>query len=265
VNARGSVVGLCAALLAASACVPHAASALPTPIPQRSQTPPPDLALPSPTPVPLLVSGQVIDLERGYLVFASGDAFRLSKDARIVDSATGAAPTYDVVPGVYAVASLDPMSAQITLVRTSLSALAVGTPAAQIPRRFVAIASSPQPNPDLAPPQGVYTSRLSRNTLVTFTVQVPPNTPFADDVYMTTDTSGWNPQAIKMQRVDGLHFRIELSLAGGTRIAYLFTRGTWGTVERDRAGLERSARRIFVSGADQQLVDAQIFRWADLP
>ena len=41
-------------------------------------------------------------------------------------------------------------------------------------------------------------------TAVTLVVEVPANTPFTDDVYVATDTSGWNPQAIRMQRVDGV-------------------------------------------------------------
>jgi len=244
---------------------PAVVQALPTPIPHPSQTPPPDLAQPSPTALPLLINGQIVDVELGFIVFSSGDAFRLAPASAFVDDATGLKPHYEIGPGVFAVAALDPATAQVTRVRTSLHPLAQGTPAAQIPRQYVVEASSPQPNPDLAPPTGIYSSRLSTKTQVAFTVQVPPDTPFTDSVYMATDTSGWNPQAIKLQRVDGLHFRTLIELPGGTAFSYLFTRGSWQNVERDQAGLERKARRIFVTGADSQIVYAQVYRWADLP
>jgi hypothetical protein len=135
---------------------------------------------------------------------------------------------------------------------------------AQVPRRYVVAASSPKPNPDLAPP-AIVTSAFSKTVGVTVTAFVPPETPFRDDVYMATDTSGWNPQAIKMQRLDGVHFRIQMDLQRGTEIHYLFTRGTWNTVERDRSGLQRKPRRLFVPGGDVHTIDATIYRWADLP
>ena len=245
---------------------PTLSFALPTPIPHPSQTPPPDLAQPSPTPLPLLINGQVIDIERGFIVFSSGDAFRLAPSASFVDAATGAVPRYPLLPGIFAVAALDPNTARITQVRTSLHPLPMGTPAAQIPHQYVAEASTPQPNPDLVPPKGLYATRLSGGmTQVAFTVEVPPDTPFTDSVYMATDTSAWNPQAVKMQRIDGRHFRIQMRLPGGTRFSYLFTRGAWSNAERDRAGLERSPRRLLVSGADVQIIDATVYRWADLP
>lgn len=251
------------ALTATSITQPTFAAGTATPAPL--QTAPPDMAAPSPTPLPLLVSGQLIDLERGYVVFASGDAFKLASDAAIVDDASGLAPTYSVAPGIYAVAALDARSGFVVGLRTSRRPLAVGTPVAQVPRRYVVVASSPKPNPDLAPPRALYTSQLSKTVGVTITVAVPPETPFVNDVYMATDTSGWNPQAIKLQRLDGLHFRIELEMHGGTQIHYLFTRGTWSTVERDRSGLQRKARTLFVPGGDAQVIDATVYRWADLP
>lgn len=241
------------------------AAAASTPIPHPAQTAPPELAAPSPTPLPLLINGQVVDFERGYIVFSSGDAFRVAPEARTVDAATGAQPTYAIEPGIFAVAVLEPSSALVTLIRTSRRPLPQGTPAAQIPRQYVAAASSPKPNPDLVPRRSLFESRLSHATLVTITVQVPPNTPFTDDVYLATDTSGWNAQAIKMQRVDGLHFRIQSNLAAGTEFRFLFTRGTWKTVERDQAGLQRRPRTLFASGGDVQVIDATVYRWADLP
>jgi hypothetical protein len=260
--ARRLVAAIAASIV--SVALPLAAAALPTPIPQPSQTAPPDIAAPTATPVPLLINGQVIDFERGYIVFASGDAFKVAGNVSLVDEATGAAPAYSIEPGIFAVAYLDTASATVTSVHFSRKPLPQGTPSADVPRKYVAQLSSPQPNPDLVPRAATFQSKLSTDTLVRITVQVPPNTPFTDDVYITTDTSGWNPQAIKMQKADGLHYYIEVRLKTGTEFHYLFTRGSWKSAERDRAGLERKPRSLVIEGADAMRIDPTVYRWADL-
>ena len=242
---------------------PTLAYARATPIPQASQTPPPDVTA---TPAPQLsrYSGQLLDLERGYVVFSTGDALRVSPDISIVDDDTNVAPTYPIEPGLYAIAVVSP-DGLVTSLRVAHSPRPNATPIADVPRAFVSAASSPQPNPDLVPPKSRYTSKLSPAVQVTITVLVPPNTPFDADVYIATDTSGWNAQAIKMQRVDGRHFRIVSQLQGGTDFHYLFTRGSWSNVERARSGLQREARDLVVEGGDALDVAATVARWADLP
>ena len=217
------------------------------------------------TAAPLSVSGQLVDLEKGYVVFSSGDAFKLAPDVAIVDDATNLPPPYPVEPGLYALASLDPSTATVTSIRLSRTPLPGGTPAASIPHEYVAEVSSPQPNPELEPPRAIYTSKLSADVLVTITVQVPAETPFLDAIYIATDSSDWNAQAIAMQRIDGRHFQISIRLKGGTEFHYLFTRGSWKTVERDRSGLQRTARLLSVPGGDSMLVNATVYRWADIP
>jgi hypothetical protein len=265
---RALAIGWCLTVIFASAGIAKTNTTPPQQIaaaPAATQTAPPDVAAPSPAPLGLEFNGQVIDIERGYVVFSSGDALRLARAVSIKDAATNVAPTYKLAPGFYAVATIDQSTGEVSALRTSLKALPGGTAVALVPRRYVIAASSPKPNPDLAPHHATFTSALSKKVTVSVTVQVPPNTPFTDDVYMTTDTSGWNAQAIKMQRVDGLHFSIQMDLAGGTVIHYLFTRGNWTTVERDRAGLQRKPRSLDIEGGDSQIVDATVFRWADLP
>lgn len=254
---------LACAVLCAYFCI-AAAEATWAQSPFPSQTPPPDLAAPSPTPTPLALAGQVIDLERGYVVFSTGDALKMAPQARIVDLQSGGPPTYELLPGFFALASLDPQTGLVTTLQTSQRPIASGTPVAQVPRRYVIAASSPKPNPDLIPRQAILSSVLSKTVSVTVTVQVPANTPFADDVYMATDSSGWNPQAIKMQRIDGLHFRIITEWKGGTDFHYLFTRGSWNSVERERSGLQRKPRELFVPGGDALIIDATVYRWADI-
>jgi hypothetical protein len=236
-----------------------------TPVPRPSQTAPPDAAAPSPTIQPLRIGGQIVDYERGYIVFASGDAFKLAPTVVAQDAKTGMPPVFSIDPGVYAVATLNLPSGLVTSVRVSRTPLAEGTPAAQVPRRYVLTVSTPQPNQDLYPAKSIYSSPLTPTETVTVVVQVPANTPYTDDVFLATDTSGWNPQAIKTQRMDGLHFRIQFELKGGTDFHYLFTRGSWQTVERDRAGLARKPRDLYVAGGAAQDLEATVFRWADIP
>ena len=73
---------------------------------------------------------------------------------------------------------------------------------------------------------------------VNFTVQVPARTPLTDMVYMATDQSNWNPQAILMNRVDALHYRILRVFASGTKLLFIFTRGSWNSAERGADGLQ---------------------------
>ena len=244
---------------------PPSANALPTPIPQATQTPPPDLAAPSATPLPLQVSGQVIDIERGFIVFTTGDALRLADNATFIDAASGATLPSTPAPGIYALATIDTSSGVVTSVRFAHAPIAEGTPVADVPRKYVVQVSPTQPNPELIPPKSAYTAKLTHDTLVRITVQVPPNTPFVDDVFMTTDTSGWNPQAVKMLRQDATHFFIEMRLRTGSEFHFLFTRGSWNKAERDRNGLERDARDLYVEGSDLLRVDSTVYRWADLP
>ncbi|HYK54192.1 MAG TPA: hypothetical protein VEV38_11730 [Candidatus Eremiobacteraceae bacterium] len=237
------------------------ASASPAATASPSATPTPSA---NPTSLPVIASGQIVDLERGYIVLATGDAFKLDPAVRIIDDKTGAAPSYAIVPGVFGSITIDQATALVTDVRTSLEPLAEGIQVAQIPRALVSVASSPQPNPDLAPPPVMLRSQLSSAVRVTIDVEVPPETPLTDDIYITTDSSGWNAQAIKMQKVDGRHFRIQVDLKGGTQFRYLFTRGSWQSVERARSGLARDPRTLFVPGGDSMVLDATVYRWADI-
>ena len=217
------------------------------------------------TPASLVVAyGQLADLERGYAVFTTGDAFRVAPDAAIADAATNTSPLYTVGAGTYAVIALDPATGLVTAIHTSPHPLRTGIPVAQVPRTFAVATSPHQTNPELAPPPVVYHSQLSVDVLVTIEVEVPPQTPYEDPVFIATDSSGWNAQAIAMQRVDGRHFRIRIHLKPGTEFRYVFTRGSWQSVEREQSGLERKPRTLYVPGGDSMVVSATIYRWADI-
>jgi hypothetical protein len=99
--------------------------------------------------------------------------------------------------------------------------------------------------------------------LVTFTAEVPPNTPFTATVYITTDQSGWNAQAIPMDRIDTLHYQITRRLNSGTVFRYLYDRGSFQSVEVGENGLQRTPRQIVVTDADVRVVTDKVFSWID--
>lgn len=243
------------AAIAVAAIVWRLCMADPTPSPSPSATPQPNADF----------AGQVLDVERGYIVFASGDALRLAADAQFVDARSGVAHAASVEPGQFADVTLD-QTGLVTIVRVSDEPISSAKPIAMIPRQYVAQASPPYPNPDLIPsPKMFPVSKLSPEESVTITVEIPPQTPFSDAVYIATDSSGWNPQAVKMQRIDGRHFRVSMDVAPGTQFRYLFTRGSWPTVESDDAGLRRKPRVLVAQGAVSLVVDATVQRWVDVP
>jgi hypothetical protein len=236
---------------------------------KTAPSPPPATASPSPSPsatavMPEVYSGQLIDLEKGYAVFSNGDALRLASDATIADAASHA-PMTTVQPGQFGLATVNAAGAIASLL-ISDAPFATGSPIDDIPRSYVVQLSPAQPNQDLAsniPP--ITPSTLSKTEVVTITAFVPPETPFTDDIYIATDTSGWNPQAVKMERIDGRRFRVSMDVMPGTQFHYLFTRGSWSTEESDAAGLRRQPRVLYATGGVALDVDATVQRWIDLP
>jgi pullulanase len=99
--------------------------------------------------------------------------------------------------------------------------------------------------------------------LVTFTVQVPPRTPFGDTVYLATDISGWSATAIRMDRIDALHYRVTQTFKSGTHFLYRYTRGSWQSAERGQNGLEVPPREFLVRNADTQSVTNVVYHWGD--
>ena len=225
------------------------------------------IAAASPSPTPSATPGgvyaaQAIDLERGYIVFAGGDALKIAAGAPVIDAGSGATAAFD--PGMYAQVTLD-ATGLVTMGRLAQAPI-TGAPETDVPRRFVVQASARFPNPDLIPPPRMYpASKLTRLEQITITVTEPPQTPFTDEVYIGTDTSGWNARAIRMQRIDGRRFRVTMEVAPGSQFHYLFTRGSWQTVETDAAGLRRAPRTLVAQGAASLVVDASVQRWIDLP
>ena len=101
---------------------------------------------------------------------------------------------------------------------------------------------------------------------VTFDVRVPANTPPSSTIYLATNAQTWTANAIRLTPQPGNRWTATVDLAGGTVLQYKYTRGSWGTGERDPAGAEIPNRTLTVTAsAKAQNVDDVVARWADLP
>jgi hypothetical protein len=216
----------------------------------------------------LIVSGQLLAYQGGFVFFTTGDGFRVAPNVAI-RNAGGSGPT-TIVPGarVWARAHFDP-NGTVTELDLSRQALPPEGSFDDVARFAVAL-SSPIPNPDLMPPSPLPGHTLAPNqhfsgkpVLVTFTVQVPPNTPFQATVYITTDVSGWNAQAIPMDRIDALHYQITRRINSGTIFRYLYDRGSFQSEEIAQNGMQRAPRELTVTDADVRSQRDVVFEWVD--
>ncbi len=217
----------------------------------------------------IVVTGQLLAYQDGYVFFTTGDGFHVAHDVVIHDAKTNG-PT-SIVPGprLYARATFD-ATGTVTQLDLSRSPLPPEGSFDDVSRFAVAL-SSPVPNPDLipttpAPGQSIapeFRHFSGRPVLVTFTTQVPPNTPFTATVYITTDASGWNAQAIPMDRIDTLHYQITRRLNSGTIFRYLYDRGSFQQVEVAQNGLQRVPREIVVTDADVRVIRDDVYAWID--
>jgi hypothetical protein len=210
----------------------------------------------SSVPQTQVVTAQILDYEKGYLFFTTGDGFHVSPNAVIVN---GPPATRE-----YARVTFD-ATGTITRIEVSKAKLPPEGDLAAI--HHFAIALSPaQPNPDLAAPQ---TGNLCSKTIggklvaISITVQVPATTALADTVYMTSDQSGWNPQAYRLDRIDALHYRALLRLYSGTVMHVLFDRGSTQTMQVQENGIEQQPYVLCIGDEDAQAFTRTVYRWAD--
>ncbi|GAC1596465.1 MAG: hypothetical protein NVS3B28_27980 [Candidatus Velthaea sp.] len=228
---------------------------------------PVDAQLPAPAPSPapsaalLKFTGQLLDVRAGYAYFTTGDAFAVDPAARITDYASGEVTTLSPSVKTYAVATLDPASGHIVGLALSKKRLAPSAEYAAA-KAYVVAASQTTAAAELAPRPGERPP-TGRPVAVTFFVQVPPATPLSDSVYITSDATGWVPNAMKMDRVDALHYRLTRTYASGTKFAYRYTRGSFNSVERGEDGLEGNPRQFFAREVDARRVDDIVYHWSD--
>lgn len=213
---------------------------------------------------PVRVTGQLLDYQQGYVFFTTGDGFKVSPAVQIVNYPNGV-PARKPRARDYVRATFD-ANGNVTELELSQKSLPQEGDLASV-HRFAIALSSPVPNPDLAvatpKANGFISSFSGKPVLVTFEVEVPPTTPLTAQVYITNDQSGWNPQAIPMDRVDVLHFRVTRRFRSGTEFNYLYTRGSLETEERGENNLERTPRSLIVTDADVRTITDTVYTWAD--
>jgi len=214
------------------------------------------------------ITGQLLAYQQGFVFFTSGNGFKVAPDVRIVDDATKSPTQLQPKPRIFARAVFND-AGQVAELDLSKAPLPLEPLSAQV-QSYVVAASPAYPNPDLSPQQtigttsnGVPQTFSGKMVLLQITVQVPPTTPLNAQVYMTTDTTSWNPQAIQMDRIDALHFRIVRRFASGTILHYLYTRGSMQNEERQENGLDAPAHSLIVTDADVRAVNDIVYRWAD--
>jgi hypothetical protein len=220
----------------------------------------------------VVVTGQLLDYESGFVFFTSGDGFRVSPAVTIKDAKTNGPTALVPSPRMWARATFD-STGTVTELDLSRSKLPAEGNLADVAHFAVAL-SPPLPNPDLSGPtpepgaSGATPAPQQhfsgKPVLVTFTVQVPPQTPFSSYVYITTDASGWNAQAIPLDRIDALHYNVTRRLNSGTVFHYLYDRGSFQQVELAQNGLQRKPRSIVVTDADVRVVRDTVYAWVDL-
>ncbi len=170
------------------------------------------------------------------LVVAGGGVLKLAEGATCAG----------VVPGRATAIALDAAG------RATPHALVAETkPSSAIPRSAYVLAPAVQADADA--------TQLVDATIDVF---VPPRTPPTDDIYISTDRSGWSPSEIRMDRVDARHYRLGLRLHRGARVLFRVTRGSYGTIERDAAMALPAAHVLRAEpGVDVTVVVAA---WADI-
>lgn len=208
-----------------------------------------------------VVTARILDYERGFIFFTTGDGFRVAPGVSIVRYGSGA-PAGTPHVRQYARVTFDD-SGVVTKIELSDAKLAPQGDLSAVHRFSVAL-STPVPNPELAnPPKTICHVQGGKRVTVTFNIEVPASTKITDSVYMTTDQSAWNPQAYRLDRVDALHYRTTLRLLSGTILQYLFDRGSARSVQVGENGIEAQPYTLCVGDADAQAVGKRVYRWGD--
>jgi hypothetical protein len=234
-------------------------------IPGASAAPAPNGAAPVPSPTPAALirfTGQLLDLRNGYVFFTTADAFKVSPALRVVDFDSGGPTALVPSPRLFARATLDPESGSV--VELALTKRRLPTDAAYQQAYAQAHVYAAAGSPTVVAPELLHGVRLTgRPVAVTFFVQVPPTTPLTDNVYLSTDASGWVANAMRMDRIDALHYRLTRTYASGTKFAYRYTRGSWNSVEVGENGLQGDTHQFFVPEVDAKRLSDVVYRWSD--
>ena len=213
------------ALLALALAANPAPQASPAPSPAASQTPANEFR------------SVALAFDGSRLIVAGGGVLRTDPKCTCATN----------VAGRPVIVTLGPDGAIVALRRAAPTD--AGRPAKEIPT--TAYVFAPTANDDDA-----------QLVTVTIAVSVPNQTPPTDDVYLSSERSGWNPAEIRLNRIDALHFSAQLKLPAGVRFAYRITRGSFSTGERD-AGFQLPPPHT-ISPKPGGLERVVVENWADI-
>ncbi|HTD36535.1 MAG TPA: hypothetical protein VK669_03385 [Candidatus Limnocylindrales bacterium] len=203
-------------------------------------------------------TGQLLDVRGGYVFFTSGDSFKLAAAPKLADYDTGKPTALQPRPKLFARAVIDPASKQVVELDLTTKRLPTDAAYAVLPNPLSATKPATEKAPEI-----VGQRRTGREVAVAFVVIVPPTTPINSQIYISTDASGWNPQAIKTDRIDAQTYRAVRRFASGTKFAYRVTRGSWNSVELGSDGLEAPAHQYETTEVDAQSARVTVFAWSD--
>jgi hypothetical protein len=203
-------------------------------------------------------TGQLLDVRNGYVYFTTGDAFKLAAAPRIADFENGGPTSLQPRPKLFARAIIDPSTKQVVELDLTTRRLPLDLGYASVAQPLTAT----RPATDRAP-EIVGIPATGKEVAVAFVVTVPPTTPINANVYISTDASGWNPQAIKMDRIDGQRYRAVRRFASGTKFAFRVTRGSWNAVELGEDGLQATPHQYYTKEVDAQEARVNVFAWSD--
>ena len=203
-------------------------------------------------------TGQLLDVRNGYVYFTSGDTFKLAAAPKIADYDTGQPTPLQPRVKMFARAVIDPATKEVVELDITTKRLTPDASYAVAPNPLSATNLTPEKAPEIV---GVPVT--GKEVAVAFVVTVPPTTPINANVYISTDASAWNPQAIKMDRIDGLRYRAVRRFASGTKFAFRVTRGSWNAVELGDDGLQARPHQYFTKEVDAQEARVTVFAWSD--
>lgn len=168
---------------------------------------------------------RLVILTKGYVITTSGESYKL------VGKAADAATSLEL--GTYLKLRVDPNSASAFDIATANQPFTSGNAAQRV--------------------------------TVTFVVQVPPNTPPSDIIYIASSVGNWTANGLRMSPQTGNRWTATMSVGGGSSLEYRYTRGSWATDERNAAGVVIPNRSLMVTKTgDTQTVNDTVVRWADL-
>lgn len=202
-------------------------------------------------------TGQLLDVRNGYVYFTTGDAFKVAANLKLADYDTGKPTTLQPRAKLYARAILDPASKQVTELDLTTRRLPPDVAYATV-QQYTATAPTTQRAPEI-----VGQRRTGRQVAVEFIVTVPPTTPITADVYISTDASGWDPRALKLDRIDGQRYRAVRYFASGTKFSFVVTRGSWNSVAVGQNGLQAPPVQYETTEADAQSKAVTVYAWSD--